>query len=83
MIISMGWSKNDVTPLLTHWSYVFLHKAIDFSYGPVWGAHRTIAEIMVTTKSFVSWDPSEPQILNLETFYYGFHFENILSQKRC
>ena len=23
-IISMGWCKKDVTPLLTHWSYVFL-----------------------------------------------------------
>ena len=37
--ISMGWYKKDVTPLLTHWSYVFL--ALTHWYNSIWSNIRT------------------------------------------
>ena len=32
-LISMGWYKKDVTPVLTHWSYVFLALTHRFDVG--------------------------------------------------
>ena len=52
--ISMGWCKKDVTPLLTHWSYVFLHSPIDISIlGPGQGIDHyncCVMELCLCTK---------------------------------
>ena len=58
-MISMGWCKKDVTPLLTHWSYVFLA----LTHGYVISTSRHLCGPMLS-----SWWP----LLGLLSWYFIF-----------
>ena len=53
LIISLGYCKNDVTPLLTHWSYVFL--ALTHRYITLKALFSISSEKLFKAKKILSW----------------------------
>ena len=70
-IIPMGWCKKDVTPLLTHWSYVFL--ALAHRYTELRWQKQNISQTL---------DSKKPAILYLHMWALGC-LVHILEKSDC
>ena len=73
--VSMGWSKKDVTPLLMHWSYIFLaltHRHCNDIIRSVMAYQITTLTIVYTTV-YSGADQRKHQSSTLLAFVRGIH----------
>ena len=94
VIILTGWCKNDITPLLTHWSYVFLSLTHRFVVGIVHILQVTfldlsnclttpVAVLVLRMKGNMLYKSSKPWRFNSNAYYIDYTSYNGWQPGEC